>query len=117
MKKLMVAAAAALTATIGFSVESSNIVGYQTTDNTGKQFVSLGATFVTAGADCTFKLSDLVLNGGDATSDTLQVLEPVGATVSDTFVYVSAAQAVEWGDASFQGWYTPAMDTNGQRDV
>ena len=44
MKKLMVAAAAALTATIGFSVESSNIVGYKTF-TLSKEYSLIGVCF------------------------------------------------------------------------
>ena len=44
MKKLMVAAAAALTATIGFSVESSNIVGYKTF-TLSTQYTLIGVCF------------------------------------------------------------------------
>ena len=46
MKKLMVAAAAALTATIGFGVESSNVVGYQTKANASAQMNWTCNTFV-----------------------------------------------------------------------
>ena len=86
-------------------------MGYNTQDKSGKQYVSLSPAFCTAGTDGTFKLSDIVLDGGDASSDTLQVLESTKASVSATYVYVSKAQALEWGDASYEGWYNTTMDT------
>ena len=48
MKKLMIAASAALCATVGFAVESANVVGYQTfTPDTaaGRQFVMVATQF------------------------------------------------------------------------
>ena len=62
-------------------------------------------------ADGTFKLSDIKLDGGNCTEDMVQVLESTKASVSATYVYVSAAQALEFGDASYQGWYNGDMDT------
>ena len=62
-------------------------------------------------ADGTFKLSDIKLDGGDCSRDMVQVLESTKASVSATYVYVSAAQALEFGDASYEGWYNFTMDT------
>jgi hypothetical protein len=94
------------------AVESSNIVGYTTQDKTGSQYVSLGACFMNTGDASTFKLSDIELNGGDCTQDNIQVLESTKAAVTEKYVYVSAAQALEFGDASFQGWWNFTMDTS-----
>ena len=63
-------------------------------------------------ADGTFKLSDIKLDGGNCSEDIVQVLESTKASVSATYVYVSAAQALEFGDASYQGWYNFEMDTS-----
>ena len=66
MKKLMVAAAAALTATIGFSVESSNIVGYQTQSTASSGFAMKAASFESIGAaDGSATLADLKITGYD----------------------------------------------------
>ena len=111
MKKILAFAAVAAIGS-AMAVESANIVGYNTQDKSGSQYVSMSPAFITAGSEGTFKLSDIVLDGGDATGDNIQVLEPAAATVSATYVYVSAAQAAEWGDASYQGWYNTDMDTS-----
>ena len=63
-------------------------------------------------ADGTFKLSDIKLDGGDCSQDMVQVLESTKASVSAKYVYVSAAQALEFGDASYEGWYNFEMDTS-----
>ena len=86
-------------------------MGYNTQDKSGKQYVSMSPAFMSTGAGATFKLSDIVLDGGDATGDNIQVLESTKASVSAKYVYVSKAQALEWGDASFEGWYNTEMDT------
>ena len=52
MKKLMIAATAALCATVGLSnsVESANVVGYTTTDTAKGAQQMAGASFVSVGA-------------------------------------------------------------------
>ena len=64
------------------------------------------------GDGANFKLSDIQLNGGDCTRDNIQVLESTKAAVTETYVYVSEAQALEFGDASYQGWWNFTMDTS-----
>ena len=86
-------------------------MGYNTQDKAGKQYVSLSPAFMSTDANAIFKLSDVVLDGGDATGDTLQYLESTKASVGAKYVYVSKAQAIEWGDASYEGWYNTDMDT------
>ena len=91
-------------------------MGYNTQDKTGKQYVSLSPAFITTGATGTFKLSDVALDGGDVTSDTLQVLESTKASVGATYVYLSAAQAAAWDIAGSEGWYDASME-NSMNDV
>ena len=114
MKKLMLTAAA-LVAGVALAesgITSANIVGYTSTDYTTKKYVPFGCCFINTGsADATFKLSDIVLEGGNASVDMIQVLEPTCAAVSAMYRYVSAEQAVAWGDASFQGWYDEGLMT------
>lgn len=70
MKKLMVAAAAALTATIGFSVESSNIVGYMDKDMASSGYYNYTPMFVgVGGADPAVK--DIVPSTSDTTVEDL----------------------------------------------
>ena len=67
---------------------------------------------MSTGDGSNFKLSDIELNGGDCSQDYVQVIESTKAAVSDTFCYVSSAQALEFGDASYQGWWNVTMDTS-----
>ena len=60
MKKLMIAASAALCATVGFSLESANVVGYNTTTVAADQFYMIGV-----------QLADVVGNGTSAEFNTL----------------------------------------------
>ena len=62
MKKLMVAAAAALTATIGFGVESSNIVGYTTAELTKGNYNTMTVQLGGVGTGM-FSLNDIKTEG------------------------------------------------------
>lgn len=79
MKKLMIAAAAALCATVGFSdgIESSNIVGYQTTgfDKSG-WMMNVGVAFSNVGAaDGAYTLDDTFFGGAAAEGDQIIILD------------------------------------------
>ena len=111
MKELMCAVVATVCVAGFAEITSSNIVGYSNQDKSGKQFVSLGSCFMNIGNDGQFKLSAITLDGGDAASDNIQVLESTKAAVSAAYCYISAAQAADFGDASYQGWWNLDMDT------
>ena len=66
MKKLMIAASAALCATVGFGLESANVVGYQNLDSNASGATMIAPTFlnVTSSEKCT--LADLSVSGYDA---------------------------------------------------
>ena len=49
MKKLMIAASAALCATVGFSLESANVVGYATKSCPANKFMHAAAQFESSG--------------------------------------------------------------------
>ena len=92
MKKLMIAAAAALCATVGFSdgIESSNVVGYQTKDTvSGFNFVIPTFKAVNSGA---IHIQDIKIANATDWSDSIQVLDEGGATTA-TYVYASAAES------------------------
>ena len=100
MKKVMfgLAAAAAISA---FAIESANVVGYSTTDFTGKTMVCVGVPFTTVGAT-TFKLGDFTAEGFDSSSDLLQTIDSETADGVDFYVYLDEAT---YG-AALAGWWT-----------
>ena len=102
MKKLMFAAAvAAGLAAFGDGIESSNSVGYNIVDFSGKTMVCVGVPFNSTGAT-TFKLGDFTAEGFDAGSDTIQTIDPDTADGVDFYVYLDAAT---YG-AALAGWWT-----------
>ena len=100
MKKLMIAASAALCATVGFSLESANVVGYSTTSlQTG--FTAAGAGFVSVGAEgC--KLTDIKPAGFQTSNGAVQIqlLNSQGKT-TDTYKYYKGGR----GAYATEGWY------------
>ena len=101
MKKLMFAAAvAAGLAAFGDGIESSNSVGYNIVDFSGKTMVCVGVPFNSTGAP-TFKLGDFTATGFDPTSDMIQTIDPDTADGVDFYVYLDAAT---YG-AALAGWW------------
>ena len=112
MKKLMITAAAAMTAMVGFcTIESSNVVGYDTTSLlSGGQAKGVGASFVNvSGTDLT--LGDLKIVGYDPEEGyadfaiTAQGLDGAGRTL---FSY-SYCDFEEDGE-TYVGWYDDDMN-------
>ena len=66
MKKLMIAATAALCATVGFSLESANVVGYSTQTANATRNTMMAPTFLSVDSATGCKLSDLTVTGYDA---------------------------------------------------
>ena len=112
MKKLMIAASAALCATVGFSLESANIVGYNTgATGSNNNFVTIPF------ADIGYNTADIqaikLSDGGAGTigygTEMFSVWEgvPTVASGSEFFYYdpMMDPNAVEtdyyWGDASY----------------
>ena len=111
MKKLMFIAAAALSASVFADIQSSNIVGYMTSDLDGKQYNSVGATFLTVGGTAS-KLGDLTAEGFQYDTDMLQVLSSETAGTIARYTYVTP----EWdeedfeGDGAAVGWWKKGME-------
>ena len=97
MKKL-IALAAVATCGAALAVESANIVGYQNQDLTGKQYNSIGPTFVTVGAE-KFKLGDINVEGFQYDTEILQVLSTDNAATIARYTYVTP----EWDEEDFEG--------------
>ena len=91
MKKLMIAASAALCATASLlAVESANIVGYQTKDTvTGFNFVIPTFKAVNGGA---IHIQDIKIANATDWTDSIQVLDEGGATIA-TYFYASKGQS------------------------
>ena len=105
MKKIMIVAAAALWGTVAFSVESGNIVGYQSKATKGSfYFTFVVPTFKTVDTNATLNLGDIKLDysGDDPTVATLWTLTNGGATQTD-YYYVNEAAAELFECAV--GWY------------
>ena len=107
MKKLMIAAVAALWGTVGFAdVESANVVGY-TTKAAGANLNWYAPQFFTVGANTT-DINDIKLDdGGTGTvgwGDSMQIVGPLG-NPSEMYFYwdpssdpTGAATGYYWGD-------------------
>ena len=101
MKKLMIAASAALCATVGFSdVTSANIVGYQNNETTEVQYPLFCFTFTPIAGGNTIKLGDIVASGNNA-KDRIQVINPttLGADVQYGYYSKANAEADAWEEA------------------
>jgi hypothetical protein len=115
MKKLMIAASAALCATVGFSLESANVVGYQNVDALDSQtgnfanFYAGGPCFSAVGASgASYKLGDVKMNCGAAGEDVIQFLTDDSATTYMIATYVSKDE-----DAELEGWWDVTEDDIG----
>ena len=80
-------------------IQSSNIVGYQLQDLGGKQFNSVGMTFLTVGEAKTFRLGDIAVEGFKYDIDMLQVLSTDTANTIERYVYITP----EWDEEDFEG--------------
>ena len=110
MKKLMIAASAALVATVGLCVESANIVGYQTKEV--RQYLSVQlATFDDVGVDGVDiqNIKPVAPDGEDVASGdfTMQIYGDTGA-IQASYMYV-LGEDIDEGYAD--GWYEEDMET------
>lgn len=96
----MIAAAGALVcaAAVADGITSDNVVGYQTQDLDGKQYNSVGATFLSVGSE-KVKLGSLTANGFQYDTDILQVLSTENASTTAMYTYVTP----EWDEEDFEG--------------
>ncbi len=98
MKKLMIAASAALWGAVSFaSVDSSNIVGYSPVSDNGNENPGIGSIFLPVGGGSTYLLGSITVSGATADDfmvpglEYLQELNPNGSAVIGRYVYVSEA--------------------------
>lgn len=93
MNKAIIAGVAAIAAmTSVAAIESANVVGYQTSDQTGKNWVCIGIGFNSVGSqDSLFTMKDISASNFDEGSDTLQFLEPELARTVASYVYYDGA--------------------------
>jgi hypothetical protein len=103
MKKLMIAASAALCATASLlAVESANIVGYQTKDTvTGFNFVIPTFKAVNGGS---IHIQDIKIANATDWTDNIQVLDEGGAGIAQ-YYYATAAESGYEAD----GWLSEDM--------
>lgn len=73
-------------------------MGYQTQDLDGKQYNSVGATFLSVGSE-KVKLGSLTANGFQYDTDILQVLSTENASTTAMYTYVTP----EWDEEDFEG--------------
>ena len=107
MKKLMIAASAAFIATVGFGIESANVVGYA---GTALRFGSKGAgsCFVPVSGEAVINLQDLKVTGyeGDCYgSVSMQELDAYGRSIDGRKWYWYDAK-----DDGYYGWYNDAEE-------
>ena len=108
MKKLMIAAAAALCATVGMAnIESANIVGYTTYGTQAKRQPSFGASFLPMSGAKTYKLGDLKPADFDVDNDAIMVVNPSTLGTDAQYVYMSKeiADAAAEADGEEPGAY------------
>ena len=108
MKKLMIAATAALCATVGFAdVESANIVGYTTYGTQAKRQPSFGASFLPMSGAKTYKLGDLKPADFDVDNDAIAIINPSTLGTDAMYVYMSKeiADAAAEADGEEPGAY------------
>lgn len=86
------------------SFEGDNVVGYQTSDHAGKNWVCVSFGFSTVGAEeGTFKMKDISTDSFDENSDTLQLLEPELARTDKTYFCYEGdwyEDQEDWNDAN-----------------
>ena len=104
MKKLMIAASAALCATVGFSLESANVVGYNS-NNLRSGSIGLVAQFVsTSGGE--IDLQDIKCNDEASDSVSFMILDNIGLG-GDSYFWVNWYENAEgeteacWVDGEF----------------
>ena len=111
MKKLMITAAAAMTAMVGFcTIESSNVVGYSTID-LREGFKAQGACFIPV-SDTTIDLTDVVVTGYDKEEGTdsdvyIQSLDAAGKQIEGSVYFW--LDIVD-GEDVYYGWMNEAGD-------
>ena len=94
MKKLMIAASAALFATVSFAeLASANIVGYQDLETTAVKSPMFGFTFMPVGGGDTVLLGSVTALGMNGGRDTVQVINPETLAPDAQYTYYSDAQA------------------------
>ena len=115
MKKLMIAASAALVATVGLCVESANIVGYQNKEV--RQYLSVQlATFEDVGAEGVDiqNIKPVAPDGEDISSGdfTIQVYGATGA-IQTQYMYVLGEDIDEGYEDGWyeEDWETPVVKT------
>ena len=94
MKKLMIAATAALCATVGFSLESANVVGYNTV-TLKKGYNMMAVNFENVASDAGIALQDLIPGTGEgltgaqgmAAADQIQVWDSSEGVYSYYYLY------------------------------
>ena len=101
------AAAAAFGVFADSTLESSNIVGYNTTDFSGKSIACVGVPFTAVGDATTFKLGDFAAEGFDEFSDLLQTIDPDTADGVDFYIYLDPANY-----PSTPGWWLDDWSTD-----
>ena len=101
MKKLMIAASAALCATVGLALESANVVGYTSAD-LQEYGLTAGACFVPVSGNM-FDLTELKVTGYEEASEGdlyIQTLDEYGRTVA-TYNYIDIpGEITGWLDES-----------------
>ena len=104
MKKLMIAAAAVIGATMAQAVESS-IVGYQNIP-VSENNVSMGIpTFSPVGAATTIDIQDIKVQGGGLFGGMIQIQTLTGGGATDeTFFWIPEAEAGDYGMEG-EGWW------------
>lgn len=114
MKKLMIAASAALCAAVGFGdgITSANVVGYSTTELCAGAKAT-GASFLSIGEDgC--KLTDIVPTGFDKTTGgvAIQILDNYGL-MAKIYKYYKGGR----GSFATDGWYDGTTRITTENDV
>ena len=114
MKKLMIAASAALCATVGFGLQSANIVGYTSKDVTAGKFYLIGTQFDETGSATAgrvdmndlLKLSNEIAPGlyddDFATAPQIQVLKPNGGY--NKYFYISDGTYEDDTSLGYNAW-------------
>ena len=112
MKKLMIAATAALCAAVGFGdITSQNVVGYNTL-NTSNPTVMLGCSFRTMIGDDAMKLS--AIQGDFESMDEIQV----SYLTDDGFIEFNVYQYLTTDDGvDANGWYDGSWETAGDVEI
>ena len=106
-------------ATVGFSLESANIVGYTEYATAAKNKPAFGACFMPLNGNDSYKLKDLVPTDFDADNDMIQVINPTTLGTDATYLYFSkefadaVAEEENEEPGSFDeliGWWNPSYD-------